>query len=346
MSMKIYIRSTSALSPQESFEGNGMLLSPATLSGNQARATEPDYTKLIDPKLLRRMSRIIKMGVATASACLRVGDEKSPGAICMGTAYGCLHDTVVFLKDVIERNEDAPPPTAFIQSTHNVVGSQVALMLGCHAYNNTFAHGGLSFEHALQDAVLLLQENEATTALAGSAEELTPSLYTILGRFGQLRSEHSPGIKFYEEGSKGTIAGEGAAFFLLSSVASENNLAELKGIHSFHGKADAERVKKEIEWLLASRNMRMEEIHCVMTGRNGDLQNDKIYDELETGFFAEKNIHHFKHLCGEYPTASSFGLWMATQMVGGTSSQKIKNVLLYNHYHHTQHSLMLVTAII
>ncbi len=141
--MEIYIQAASAISPQKN-------------SGQ-----EPDYSSLIDPKSIRRMSRIIRMGVGAAAACLRDAGVACPDAIVTGTAYGCLADTGVFLSKMIGQQEEMLPPTAFIQSTHNTVGGQIALLFQCHGYNNTFVHRGFSFESALLDAMLLLRENEA-----------------------------------------------------------------------------------------------------------------------------------------------------------------------------------------
>ena len=66
MSRKVYIHATgivSALGARPAGQGLGPL-------GDRLRAVEPDYTKVVDPKLARRMSRIIKMGVAAAMECL------------------------------------------------------------------------------------------------------------------------------------------------------------------------------------------------------------------------------------------------------------------------------------
>src|ERR1700733_5200089 len=98
MSMQIYIRSASAISPQLSFMQDNFLAEPVNYTTNRLQTIDPDYTKLIDPKLLRRMSRIIKMGVAAASACLQDAGETNPGAIVTGTAFGCMEDSDFFLK--------------------------------------------------------------------------------------------------------------------------------------------------------------------------------------------------------------------------------------------------------
>ena len=211
--MKIYIRSTAAISPQKTFGQGPFLAEPESYPTHRLQTIEPDYTKLIDAKLLRRMSRIIKMGVTTAAACLQEAGENNPGAIITGTAYGCLEDTAVFLTDIIQRNEEMLTPTAFIQSTHNTVGAQIALMLKCHNYNNTFVHDGVSFESALLDAILLMKEKEAENVLVGSIDELTDNSYAVLNRLGLYKRNMVSSLDLYSSYSKGTLAGEGAAFF-------------------------------------------------------------------------------------------------------------------------------------
>ncbi|MCZ2443200.1 MAG: 3-oxoacyl-ACP synthase, partial [Flavobacteriales bacterium] len=119
----MYIRSASAVSPQASF--NQMLSTPAVYTGDKLNCIEPDYSKYIDPKLIRRMSRIIKMGVAAAMEALKDAELSMPDAIITGTAYGCLADTDAFLSRMVEFNEELLSPTSFIQSTHNTVGAQI-----------------------------------------------------------------------------------------------------------------------------------------------------------------------------------------------------------------------------
>jgi len=127
--MSIYIRSSACISPQKTFGDVNLLTQLVEYNETRLRPIEPDYAAFIDPKLIRRMSHIIKMGVAAASECLNQANVEMPGAIITGTAYGCLEDTVSFLTRMIELNEELLPPTAFIQSTHNTVAAQIALLL-------------------------------------------------------------------------------------------------------------------------------------------------------------------------------------------------------------------------
>jgi hypothetical protein len=330
--MNIYIRSAACISPQPTF-GDQLSwtaahpASPAEASAKAARLAciEPDYKTLLDAKALRRMSRIIRMGVATANDCLLQAGEKEPGAIVTGTAYGCLEDTDGFLQSLIQRREEALQPAPFIQSTHNTVGAQIALMLQCTRYNNTFVHRGASFENALLDAILLLSEGEAETVLAGAVDEITDTSHAILQRFGLYR--HVP-------------AGEGAAFFLLASQPSPTDEARLEGLTTFYKPEDAKTVDKALRAFLEEHAA---EPDLVIVGANGDETNDTLYRQLTApgSVFAEKKLLPYKQLCGEYPTSTAFAFWMAARLL---KQGRHRQILVYNHYLGIHHTAFLLSA--
>jgi 3-oxoacyl-[acyl-carrier-protein] synthase II len=354
--MDIYIRAASALSPQKTFgrapihatpdqtpssEVLAFLADPVVAAGNRLTCIEPDYRGRVDPALIRRMSRIIKMGVATAGECLHEAGVENPDAIITGTAYGCLADTILFLTRIIEGKEGMLTPTAFIQSTHNTVGGQIALMLKCHGYNNTFVHRGFSFESALLDATMLLQEKEATHVLAGGIDEITDTSHAILSRFGLYK--RSP-------------AGEGAAFFLLSSAPGAGAYAKLDGLTTFYKPKDSEEIGRHIDSFLTRHSTRMKDVDLIITGNNGYGKGDAIYQQAERSVFGDCASIPYKHLCGEYPTSTSFALWLATQIVrsghlpsGPLSAPRpvsapVKKILIYNQYVGIHHSLILLSA--
>jgi len=306
----IYIRSAAGIIPREGEPGRG----------------EPDYRVLLDPKLLRRMSRIIRMGAAAALTCLREAGIAIPDAIVTGTAYGCLEDTGLFLNSMIERNEAMLQPAAFIQSTHNTVGAQIALLLGCTGYNNTFVHRGFSFESALLDAALLLAEKEAATVLVGGVDEITETSRALLTRCGLYRR---------------TIAGEGATFFLLTCQPSGNDLARLEGFETFYrpgsavvdaAVADAAVVEQRLMSFLSSRGLTPGDVGLIITGNKEDL--------ISSLFPGKPNLI-YKELCGEYPTSTSFALWLAARHVRSGPGR----VLIYNHYLGIYHSVYLLSHV-
>jgi 3-oxoacyl-(acyl-carrier-protein) synthase len=302
------------------------------------------------------MSHIIKMGVASAMKCLKSGDTEMPGAIITGTAFGCLEDTVTFLNRIIEQNEELLPPTAFIQSTHNTVAAQVALMLKCHQYNNTFVHKGISFESALLDAIMLLKENEADNILVGGVDELTDTSFTILSRLGLYKRWPVSNINLFATKSKGSMGGEGAVFFLLTDKPHENNLAELTAIKTIYNSKSYEDIEKKVVSFLEENSLKIDDIDLVITGKSSDTRNDEIYEQLSHSIFDNVALANYKHLCGEYPTSAAFALWLASNIIKNKTlpdaiierSEKRtipKRILFYNHYQKIYHSLMLVSAI-
>ncbi|MDN3583554.1 beta-ketoacyl synthase N-terminal-like domain-containing protein [Mucilaginibacter flavus] len=347
----MYIRSTGNISPQKTFGNAAFPAEVVAHEGNRLNCITPDYKELIDPKLIRRMSRVIKMGVASAIACLNDAGVSSPDAIITGTAYGCLEDTGVFLSKMAERGEEMLTPTSFIQSTHNTIAAQVALLIGCHEYNNTFVSGGASFEHALLDARMMLQEGAAKNILVGGVDEITDISHGILSRFGLYKQGPVSNLDLFSSDTKGTIAGEGSAFFLVSNEASGNDLARLDAVTTFYKPKDFAEVESQIEaFLAANGGLSMYDISLVITGDNGDAKNDEVYHYLENSLFNYCNVLRYKHLCGEYPTSSAFALWYAVKLIGQNTdpatahTSKIKKILIYNHYLNTHHSLMLLSA--
>ena len=134
------------------------------------------------------MSRIIKMGVAAGSMALKQAGLSVPNGIITGTAYGCLDDTGIFLNKMIDNKEYALNPTPFIQSTHNTIGSQIALLLQCQGYNQTYTQGAFSFESALLDALLELTDSPSQSLLVGGVDEITAVSHALQKRFGIFRN--------------------------------------------------------------------------------------------------------------------------------------------------------------
>ncbi|HNG63045.1 MAG TPA: hypothetical protein PLK54_04795 [Ferruginibacter sp.] len=97
----------------------------------------------------------------------------------------------------------------------------------------------------------------------------------------------------------------------------------------------------------------MQDIDLVITGRNGDAAHDEPYAQLTQSLFGQTQQLNFKHLCGEYPTASAFGFWLAArilktgnipELLQASAAKPVKRVLLYNSYKGSHHSLSLLAA--
>ncbi len=337
--MGAFINGIGAISPQHTFEGTDFLNPLQPDSDNRLTCVEPDYANWIEPKLLRRMSRILKMGVASAQLALKqVGIEK-PDAIITGTAYGCLDDTGTFLTKMISNKEQALNPTPFIQSTHNTIGSQIALLLQCLGYNQTYSQRAFSFENALLDGLMSIDEHQ--NILVGGVDEMTDLSFEILNRFPIFKRE--------------TIQGEGSVYFVFSKEKTNSTYAEVKGVATIYKPKDIEQLKLKINKFLTQHSLSSEGIDFILTGKNGDHQTDQTYQTIISQLFANKSIGAYKHLCGEYPTANAFALWLAAKILkeqavpdsvwqSKTSDKRINRILIYNQYLGDHHSFILVEA--
>lgn len=338
-----YITAANMVSPQASFEE--MLSTPVFYQGEKMNCVEPDYTQYVDAKLIRRMSRIIKMGMAAAMKCIFESEIQMPDAIITGTAYGCLADTDTFLTRIVEFNEELLSPTAFIQSTHNTVAAQIALQLKCHNYNNTYVHRGASFESAMMDASCLLSEGDAQNVLVGSADEIIEKSHALLKRFGLFKT-NGDSKTLLTSGTKGTMAGEGSAFLMLSNNKLSKAIARLDGMAVYH--KPKENIADIIKSFLEDCSLNADEIDLIILGNNGDIVIDAHYNQVVKAVFSQNKLAGYKNYCGEYPTSSAFAVWMAAKMLEHGTKNNIPNspktILIYNNYKLQYPALYLLSA--
>lgn len=250
MSDKCYIMSAVQVSCQSPLSEE-WIDAPQAIGPGEAPAVEPDSRGFISPAMGRRMGKLLRRAVCTSLAALAKGGVAAPDAIICGTGMGCLDSTEKFLADMAERGESGLKPTLFMQSTHNTIASQIAMALGCHSYNSTYSHEGISFGCALLDAWLQITGGEATTALVGGHDELTPLMARIL------RHTH-PEYAVLSEASVATL--------LSRNPASAAPLCRLENVEVMHSPTAAE----------VAAACRCHD-GFVMAGLNGNPLNDEPY---------------------------------------------------------------------
>ena len=99
----------------------------------------------------RRMTPQMRRIVTAAKRATEENGMNQPDAIFCATRWGCMMQSMRFLQDLIESNEQQLKPTPFVQSTHNTVASLIAIMTKNHGYNATYSQGHESLECALAD---------------------------------------------------------------------------------------------------------------------------------------------------------------------------------------------------
>lgn len=294
MQLSIYINSYSAISAQDSFGGHWKR--PEATKAAFLPTVEPAYKDFLPKKQLRRMSRMVRMGLATTLQALERAKQPSIDAIVSGTAWGCVQDTEKFLEALIVNEEQYLTPTAFVQSTHNTVAGQIALGQQNNGYNMTYVQGNVSFELALIDALTLLAQNAATTVLVNGQDELTDHLKTMLERL-RCAQPTQP-------------MGEGAACFLLSTEAADNSVGRLIGTSCTYSPKGNLTESHHWEQLLAQAQCNPATIDLVLCGQAVDLPSP----------FEGAEHCSYVNLCGNYPTNSAFALALALELLQGTEA--------------------------
>ncbi len=350
--MKAYIRGTGVISPQLTFNCTHFPDDIRESDTNLLRCIEPSYLDFLNPVMARRMGRVIKMGIASALICMKNARLDMPDAIITGTALGCLGDTEKFLKAIIADDEQFLTPTSFIQSIQNSVSAQIALHLNCTGHNFTFAHKGFSFESALRDALMLLEEGEAQNVLVGGIDEMTDHNYFFYDKLGLWKKEKINSSRLLQSDSPGTIGGEGSAFFVLNKNKSEDDYAILAGVKTIYNPESAGALHITISEFLKDNGLGRENIDLVLYGFNGDSRSDHWFTFVKENVFMNSGAGYFKHLCGEYQTSGSFAMWLAALCLkegkvppviqwGKQKSEQLNHVLIYNKYGNN-HSLLLL----
>jgi Beta-ketoacyl synthase, N-terminal domain len=361
----LYIHRAACISPQQSFPDTEIdLLQLHPSAENKLKALEPSYEG-IPPGLLRRMGKTVRLGIGAALSLLREA-ATLPDGILIGTANAGMEESIQFMKEITDYEEGILSPGAFVQSTPNTIAAQLSLLTRNKAYNITHVQGGLAFENALTDAVMLLRESAShanpgsqklyPTYLVGAADEIGKHNYNIDRLQGWFKTEPVSSLDLYTVDSPGSLAGEGAAMFLVSDQ-KENAMAGLEGLVMLHSEDPAvvgERLHSFLDQYLPPG----EKIDLLLSGENGDNRSHPFCTSCENVLrkVSEDSvvIARFKHMCGEYPTASAFALWLACQLLGNhpppshmlkrpSGKTEFKRVLICNSHKGSQHSFMLVS---
>jgi hypothetical protein len=341
--MATYVIGSGMISPQKTWGQTSFLSEPIDYPGNRLRCIEPDYSAFVDVRQLRRMSRILKLGVAAGMMAMRDAGVSLPDGIITGTGYGCLEDTGTFLAKMIENDEMALNPTPFIQSTHNTIGSQIALFIGCQGYNQTYTQQSFSFETALIDAMLELEDMPGQRLLVGGVDEITDYSYTILNRFRVVRQESKRSLTSINDRTRGIIVGEGAGYFMLSGDPGKDGSIQVESVSTFRGGPE----QGLQEWIRGFFGGLPGKADVALLGQVGDEKFDGVLDDST---FQDMAKGYFKHLCGEYPTGSTFAFWLALMMLkhqtiptavaDGNLNGPLRRIVIYNPYFGRQHSLI------
>lgn len=349
--MAVYVKSAAQISIQNPLSTE-WFEHPLVPEGSYSRAQEADYRTFLSPIESRRMGRILKRAVAVSRAVIDQSGISDPDAIVTGTGLGCIENTEKFLSAMTFEGEEFLQPSAFINSTHNTISSQIAVWLHCHGYNNTYSHLGISFDSALYDAMLQFGLGRIGSALVSGHDEMTPSYFSLLNRVGFWKPDCSVEAMRRAD-TCGSMAGETAAVFMLSDDCSTPSYARIEDVELLY-RPSMERVSESVAQMCDRAGIRPERIDAVVMGKNGDRDTDAFYEAMCDTLQLSCAKIWYKHLFGESFTASAFGLLTGVEimrrqsipshlLLDGAVTGGIEYLLIMNHYRCREVSLTLLS---
>jgi len=331
------------------------------------KATEQS---LSPPERIKRMGRGQEMAIGAVQraldACATPPERGSATAVSVGTAWAEEGDEITFLENLIKLGEKGAKPAYFVNSVKNALASQLALTFGLQGENQTFAHDALSFESSLWQGAHLLAAGRARHAVVCGVEALVEFQEIhghLLGWYGTDPSPLAP-LSGQERVGGGTLPGEGAAAFVLGAPGSSAApLARLVGVRARGPlrRSPAIEPAEEIAFVdqaLLAAHTRLEDIGLVILGANGDAALDASYGAIAAGLRGRAphlGFGVYRHLTGDFATASALGFDLAVRAVAGRrvpgevrvvegSAGSVERVLLYHLASNGYHSVMIVSS--
>lgn len=283
------IIASSTISHQPTFRRRGFSAELLELS-DSSQLIVPDYTDIIPAMDRRRMSDVLKMSIACSVDCLEQAGLTQPDAIIVGTSMGCCTHTKNFLDKINSANGGLISPTSFILSTHNTIAGQISLHLKNHSYNITHTQNSLSFEQALMDGMLCLNEG-ITHVLVGGADELEDTLFNMKVRLNR----------------QDVINAMGASFFILSAEVPEAPSVNLIDVISCGLTSE---LLPSIHDFLKSNSVSTEDIDLVLYSAS----QQKTVLELEL-IFDKSKILDYQKFSGTWFTNSAFAMSYGADML-------------------------------
>ena len=174
--------------------------------------------KFISKRALRRVDHYSRM--AALGSCLALEDAgRQPQdaqhlAVVVASGYGSTRTTFSFLDSVFTDGDACASPTMFSNSVHNAAAAHISILLNARGPNLTVSQFEMSVSSALFTACRWLQDKHVDAVLFGSVDEYCSVLgYSWQRFFGQVPAA---GMQPLELENQSAVAGEGAAFFLLT----------------------------------------------------------------------------------------------------------------------------------
>ncbi len=195
----------------------------------------PRKALLVDPALLRewvppgearRMSPPSRYALATARMALRCAglgeglpDERT--GVVISNAFGPCSYSEGLLRQILLEGPESASPILFMESVANAPAAQIAIAFRARGPSVTICQREAGALLAVGQAAADVAAGRVARALAGTLDEMTPLLHSLLDRFGALARNSGPDgteiARPLDRRRSGFVAAEGATMLLLEN---------------------------------------------------------------------------------------------------------------------------------
>jgi 3-oxoacyl-[acyl-carrier-protein] synthase II len=265
-------------------------------------ARAPRKALLLDPALLRewvppgearRMSPPSRFALAAARMALRCAglgeglpDERT--GVVISTAFGPSSYSEGLLKQILLEGPESASPMLFMESVANAPAAQVAIACRARGPSVTVCQREAGALLAVAHAAADVAAGRVPRALAGTLDEMTPLLHSLLDRFGALARNSGPhGTEIarpFDRRRAGYLAANGATMLLLEARPGASPLARISAWGSAFdptapvvgwGTGHAG-LARSLRRTLERAGIPLERIDRIVTGASGSRPGDRV----------------------------------------------------------------------
>ena len=212
----------SGIGPITKFDSSGY---PTRIAGE---VREFDALRYVDKKEARRLDPYLQYAIACAAMAVEDASldvSKVDGTrfgVLIGSGIGGIQTLLETHKTLLDRGPDRVSPFFIPMMIVNMASGLVSMRFGAKGPNSAVVTACATGNHALGDALRIIQRNDADVMIAGGAEAiivpLTIAGFCAMKAMSTRNDEPTRASRPFDAGRDGFVCGEGGGILILEAL--------------------------------------------------------------------------------------------------------------------------------
>jgi 3-oxoacyl-[acyl-carrier-protein] synthase II len=234
--------------------------------------------------------------MALSNAGLEQVDDERMGVV-VATAFGPTSYSEALLRQILLEGPEAASPFLFTESVSNAPAAQIAISSKARGPSVTICQREAGALLAVGQAAADVASGRVPRALAGTVDEMTPLLHSLLDRFGAVARNGGPSgqevARPFDRRRAGFLAAEGSTILVLENGENQESARDrtgagtLAGILAWGSAFDPTAppigfgtghaaLGRALRRSLERAGIRLEEIDRIVAGASGSVGGDRV----------------------------------------------------------------------